>query len=376
MDEIVEYGMKQKVLFIDQYNKIGGGQNVLIDLINTFSQLGYECTAAIPRGGYIESRADARFYYLDQLSLTNSKKGVFDVVKLGIHYLRILPLIPEIKKTDLVYINGSRYFIWGYILSKLFKKKFIYHIHIDLNATGKNLLTAIWKEKRTTAFIFTSNFLRKKYLDALKSTSNEKLYVIEPSASTLYSRDYMDRFQNDNVLYNFISIGRIIPEKGFEIILDTAYQLPLYNFFIVGAPESDTEGYFQELVNKAPSNVKFVGSCTDIPAFIQNHNIQYAIIPSKWDEPFGMVAIEAMLCSCITFVEEKGGLAEIASQTNAVVFDSPKALINEIQSIIQGTAESKRKLAFAQYSLTKTFFSREKFAEKISAMITDINGKR
>ncbi len=365
----------KSILFIDQYNKVGGGQNVLIDLINTCSQLGYDCTAAIPPGDYIQSRATAKFHYLPALSLTNSKKGLVDIIKLGIHYLKIRSLIAEIKKANIVYINGSRYFMLGYLLSKVFNKKFIYHIHIDLDATGKALLSAIEKEKSTSAIIFTSAFLQTEYISSIKTSKKEKLYVIEPCASERFSKDFEKRFKNHDGPCNFISIGRIIPEKGFETVLQTASQLVEHNFYIVGAPENDTEGYFKKLKNAAPANVKFAGSCTDIPGFIQNHNIHYAIIASKWEEPFGMVAIEAMLCSCITFVEKKGGLQEIASQTCAILFESQEALIRNIRKTFNATSESKTEIAHTQYTLTKSRFSREMFFDKVSAMLTGIYGK-
>ena len=31
--------------------------------------------------------------------------------------------------------------------------------------------------------------------------------------------------------------------------------------------------------------------------------VQFNIVPSRWNEPFGLVAIEGAACSCITIVE-------------------------------------------------------------------------
>src|ERR1700733_10900175 len=117
--------MKQKVLLVDQYNKLGGGQSVLIDLINSFVHLGYNCTVAVPQGGYIENNVTgANFHYLPALKLTNEKKSVFDSLKLLLHYVRILSIVKNVRKADIIYINGPRYFILFYFISFFIRRKF------------------------------------------------------------------------------------------------------------------------------------------------------------------------------------------------------------------------------------------------------------
>jgi glycosyltransferase involved in cell wall biosynthesis len=40
-----------------------------------------------------------------------------------------------------------------------------------------------------------------------------------------------------------------------------------------------------------------------------NHH-QVIVIPSRWPEPFGIVALEGIACGCIAIGSEKGGLSE------------------------------------------------------------------
>lgn len=366
--------MRGKVLLIDQYNKIGGGQSVLIDLVNAFNTLNFNCTIAIPRGGFIENNVqNAAFYYLPDLKLNNKKKSVLDFFRLLFHYLSVWGIIKSVIKTNIVYVNGPRYFIMFYLCSFFIKRKFIYHVHLDFANSGKFILKLLSKQKNTHALVFTSNYLLTEFLSYHQHiTVNEvnKLHVVEPGIAKKFDLlEFKDRFDMDTTNFNFMSVGRVYSGKGFELIIELAGFYQQHTFYIVGDAVDDSVEYYNLLKSKAPKNVHFAGSSNNIPLLVSEKNIHFSIVPSEVNEAFGIVAIELMMCSCITLVRERGGLKEISLKTKAVLFDDIDSLKKVIDEITLYNPDVKRELAFAQYSNTKILYSSGVFIKKIDKLV-------
>jgi UDP-N-acetylglucosamine:(glucosyl)LPS alpha-1,2-N-acetylglucosaminyltransferase len=367
--------MKEKILLVDQYNKIGGGQSVLINLINSFNLLGFDCTVAIPQGGYIESQVNnLNFHYLPGLKLTNEKKTIFDSLKLVFHYVGILSLVKKVRESDIIYVNGPRYFIFFYLISFFIRRKFIYHAHLDFSNAGKFVLKLLYKQSNTFALVFTSHFLSNRfsnYIGLSDTVPNKKSHVIEPGLAEKYETlKFNDRLSNNKHLFNFVSVGRVYPGKGFDLIVETAKIYNDYQFYIVGNPVEDSLTYYESLKNNAPANVHFIKASDNIPQLVEKYNIHFAVVPSDLNEAFGIVATELMMCSCITFVRNRGGLKEISVNTGAILFEDRNALIKAIAEAVAALEESKSDLAFKQYTNTKKSYNSAVFTEKLRNLLS------
>lgn len=364
--------MKKKIFFVDQYNRVGGGQSVLIDLLSAYTCLGYECHVALPEGGYVETKVqDVTFHYFKELKLNNGKKQFSDYFKLLKHYASLFQIRKKISGFDFVYVNGSRYFFLFYYFSLFSNSKFIYHIHLDFNGLIKKGLASIAQHKNSYALVFTSKFVCNRFTASseLTETVKNKLKIIEPC----YGKKYEElparvRFLNEQQL-KFVAIGRIIPEKGLDLFIDVARSFPQYSFNIIGAPEHDTVGYYQYLQDTAPANLKFLGSSGNIPELIDRNGFNIGIVPSRWEEPFGIVAIELMLCSCYTFVIDRGGLSEIAEKTGAAVFSGQEDLRAKINEFLSAPPDRKQRLSESQYGSAKAIYGNENFRKKIRDMM-------
>ena len=77
-----------------------------------------------------------------------------------------------------------------------------------------------------------------------------------------------------------------------------------------------------------------------VAALLARHQI--AAIPSVWDEPFGIVALEAIACGCYVVAFPDGGLPFAFGEAGLVTAEkSPAALANAIQCLL--TDESLRR---------------------------------
>lgn len=120
-------------------------------------------------------------------------------------------------------------------------------------------------------------------------------------------------------------MGTLSEPKGLRWLIDQFQQLPIEaTLQIAGRGQLDDEERFKALVNSP--RVSFVGYQSPEDFYQQ---IDVAIVPSIWSEPFGMVAVEACAWSRPVIASRMGGLPEIIQdQLNGLLCspDDPDSL--------------------------------------------------
>jgi glycogen synthase len=111
-----------------------------------------------------------------------------------------------------------------------------------------------------------------------------------------------------------VFLGRLVSDKGLDIlikalgVLRASGIIPRLTVIGVG-PE---EGSMRELAAacEVQEQVDFVGQRTgaELAELLNGHEIM--VVPSRWDEPFGIVALEGIACGCVVLGSENGGLRE------------------------------------------------------------------
>jgi len=111
-----------------------------------------------------------------------------------------------------------------------------------------------------------------------------------------------------------IFVGRLVSDKGLDILLRALKLLQSDNLFpdltIVGSgpEEQNLRKLACELA--LDRQVMFAGqqSGEELAKILNQHRI--LVVPSRWAEPFGIVALEGIACGCVVVGSEKGGLKE------------------------------------------------------------------
>lgn len=122
---------------------------------------------------------------------------------------------------------------------------------------------------------------------------------------------------------DLIFSGRLVSDKGADLILTALGKLKAIGMTpqltIVG--DGPEKKILQEMTAKLglERQVVFAGlkPQKELADLLRDHRIQ--IIPSRWSEPFGLVALEALACGCQVIIAESGGLMEAAGDC-AVTF--------------------------------------------------------
>ncbi|MDJ0734442.1 MAG: glycosyltransferase family 4 protein [Nostocaceae cyanobacterium] len=113
---------------------------------------------------------------------------------------------------------------------------------------------------------------------------------------------------------DLVFLGRLVSDKGADLLLDSLALLkqqglkPHLTIIGKGPEENNLKQQVENLgiVNQ----VKFVGSQVGeaLARLLNAHKI--LVVPSLWQEPFGIVALEGIACGCVVVGSEKGGLKD------------------------------------------------------------------
>lgn len=139
---------------------------------------------------------------------------------------------------------------------------------------------------------------------------------------------------------DFVFLGRLVSDKGADKAIRAIHYLKrLYNkrytLTIIGeGPEKD---YLHTVVRRfgLQEQVKFTGMLRG-PSLEKHMNMhRFLLVPSVWEEPFGVVVLEGLACGCIPIVSDGGGLPEAVGEAG-LTFErgSFHDLIRTIQKLL------------------------------------------
>ncbi|APA89843.1 glycosyltransferase family 4 protein (plasmid) [Paraburkholderia sprentiae WSM5005] len=109
-------------------------------------------------------------------------------------------------------------------------------------------------------------------------------------------------------------LGRMMPEKGPDLAIDIARRsgLPLKIAAKIHAGERD---YFREhidpLLRRSSGFTEYLGEVGGLARRQLIANARALLLPIQWDEPFGMVIIEALACGTPVIAFRRGAVPEL-----------------------------------------------------------------
>lgn len=153
---------------------------------------------------------------------------------------------------------------------------------------------------KVNGLIGISQFILDKHLPYFKHALPTVIFNPVPQETTIN-----DELDSDQHVFGYL--GRIEPEKGVELLLAAFQTLPdNYQIKIAGSGKED---YVQYLRQKYPSDrIDFLGW---VEAEAVYRTVNFVVVPSMWNEPFGRTVIEAYSYGVPVIASARGGLKEL-----------------------------------------------------------------
>ena len=139
-----------------------------------------------------------------------------------------------------------------------------------------------------------------------------------------------------------IFVGRLVSDKGAALLLEALKLVPgKPRLTIVGdGPERPA---LERHAAQLPSQVEFAGKQQreQLADSLRQHQI--LVIPSVWQEPFGIVALEGIACGCVVIGSAGGGLTEAIGRCGLTFPNGDaRALADAITRLLDDPAECER----------------------------------
>jgi len=204
--------------------------------------------------------------------------------------------IIEIHNRPLVFIQ----------LKKALISKFILYFHNDpLTMKGSktknerlNLLNSIDK------IIFVSKWVQKRFFIDIDDKLIHKTEIVYPSISKAKKRPAKSK--------KITFVGKLNASKGYDIygeaIINILNKFKDWKAYSIG-DESRNKPVFQH------KNHKDLGYMTHKKVLNFLATSEIAVVPSRWEEPFGRTALESTSRGCATIISNRGGLPETSDHS-------------------------------------------------------------
>ncbi len=320
--------MARSILFVDQFREVAGGQVVLQALIEAARGMGWRVGVLAPWGGRLEADLRARWggeielHPMEELQLQDGRKGPGDLLRYLGFIFSTRRFRPLAARYETIYVNGGR-LAPAFLFLSLFLpgRRWLYHVHLCHSKLEKLLLAAVTLAPTTHAVVAASAFIRADLVRSLPFLGrNRRLTVLENCLGPGFRELSFSNRQAATGPLRVALIGRVSPEKGHDLLPGLARRFPGMEFSIIGRTTPENEPFLRSIMDRAPRNLTYTGEIRDLPQFLQRKGVQISLMPSRWEEPFGLAAIESMAASCLTVVSNRGMLPIIAERTGAFCF--------------------------------------------------------
>ena len=232
----------------------------------------------------------------------------------------------------------------------VFKK---YDIVLIINFSLKGVPAALLSGTKIfivhqTAYHKLDNFSWREYAKSKMCLFFNNIAISQFVANAIWGRSKIiynmyndDIFKRINIKKNkdFIFCGRLVRDKGADVLIN-AFSLVLKKYkkstlTIVGdGPE------YKILKEKSKElgmqkNIQFAGTLTGTILNKKLNEHYCMIVPSLWNEPFGIVALEGLATTEFVISSNKGGLPEVMKNCGQLVEPTPGKLAQSMISFLR-----------------------------------------
>lgn len=234
----------------------------------------------------------------------------------------------------------NRPYLLNYIKRRLPKIPMSIFFHND-PLTMKGSISASDRDyilDNVEAVFCVSEFIKTKFLSGIYKNKH-KVHVLYNGVERLIKK-FPKKF--NEILY----VGRLVQEKGVDLfvksISEIAHNYVGWKFIICGSTKLGAHNKNSYFAKKISQDFDKIGNQTVFKGFVDSSEVQklmkrasILVVPSVWDEPFGLVVAEGMSNGAALITSNVGAIPEIVGKNGIIInnIDSIK-LKNSIEYLI------------------------------------------
>lgn len=377
--------MQPTILFIHQSSELYGSDKTLLILAKIMKEKKFRPIVVLPDTGLLSAEFDKKnieYIIAPVIKISRTMFSVKNLITLPFQIRKSIKIIENSlvnTKIDIVYSNTLAVLL-GLFYTRKHKIKHIWHVHeiIENPKIVRKIFTRLLSLKINSKIIFNSNSTKKVWIQKNKNLPYSVVW-------NGLDKPHFEKTENPSISDQLKSIkiglvGRINKWKGQHLLLQAFKELePLYDIelFFIGSPPPNQEIWLLDLEaeiknSKLNHAVKIISFQTNIWEIWEQLDI--AVIPSTLPEPFGLVALEAMLCEKPVIAANHGGLAEIVVDNETGYLFEPSNVFDLKSKLEDLIMHERKRNSFGLNGLerAKTFFTEEIYVNNIIEICNDL----
>tara|TARA_B100001093_G_scaffold453022_1_gene461447 strand:- start:605 stop:2728 length:2124 start_codon:yes stop_codon:yes gene_type:complete len=211
------------------------------------------------------------------------------------------------------------------LLKKEISSKFILYFHNDpLSMKGsKTSSERLFLLNNIDKIIFVSQWTQKRFFNDLDKKLIDKTEVVYPS---IHKGKKIHK-KNKNIVF----VGKLNKSKGYDIYKDAITKIldEFKNWKAYSIGDEDRDRPY--INHKRHFELGFLEH-RKVLNFLDKSEI--AVVPSRWEEPFGRTALESSSRACATIISNRGGLPETTDYSIILKNLNSDALYKSIKTLV------------------------------------------
>jgi glycogen(starch) synthase len=133
----------------------------------------------------------------------------------------------------------------------------------------------------------------------------------------------------------FLFVGRLVSDKGVDLLLSAFASSGVLGTLTIVGDGPERERLTQQISTLGlTERVELLGTVVGGRLAELYRTSRVVVLPSIWDEPFGVVAVEALACGCVVLAADRRGLREALGE-NGVFFnpEDPETFAELLKSL-------------------------------------------